>query len=120
MTQSRSPPFTFGPGKPLTAACCRRPISRDTDTDPAQVGELMGLYLLPQAWGKGLGRVLMAAAVAHLAVASYSQSTLWVLESNARARRFYAKAGWIEDGAVKQDDRLGFAITEVRYRRRLL
>jgi GNAT superfamily N-acetyltransferase len=93
---------------------------RDTDTDPAEVGEPMGLYLLPQAWGKGLGRVLMAAAVAHLAVASYSQSTLWVLESNARARRFYAKAGWIEDGAVKQDDRLGFAITEVRYRRRLL
>jgi GNAT superfamily N-acetyltransferase len=93
--------------------------TRDTDTDPEQIGELIGLYLLPEAWGKGLGRKLMVAAVEHLTAAGYSQATLWVLESNARARRFYAKAGWTEDGTVKQDDRLGFPITEVRYRTRL-
>lgn len=93
--------------------------TRDTDTDPVRVGELIGIYLLPEAWGKGLGRKLLAAAVEHLAAAGYSQATLWVLDSNARARRFYAKAGWAEDGAVKQDDRLGFPITEVRYRRPL-
>jgi RimJ/RimL family protein N-acetyltransferase len=93
--------------------------TRDTDTDPAEVGEVMGIYLLPDAWGQGLGRTLMAAAVEHLADDGYSQVTLWVLESNARARRFYSRAGWAEDGAVKQDDRLGFPITEVRYRRQL-
>jgi hypothetical protein len=35
------------------------------------------------------------------------------------SRRFYAKGGWAEDGAVKQDDSLGFPMTEVRYRRPL-
>ena len=92
--------------------------SRDTDTPPTQVGELIGIYLLPEAWGTGLGRDLMAAAVKHLAT-SYAQATLWVLESNMRARQFYAKAGWTPDGTMKQDDRLGFPIPEVRYRRRL-
>ncbi len=93
--------------------------TRDTDNDPARVAELVGIYLLPQVWGKGLGRNLITAAVEHLASAGYAQATLWVLESNVRARRFYAKAGWAEDGAVKQDDRLGFPITEVRYHRQL-
>jgi len=93
--------------------------TRDADADPAQVGELAGIYLVASAWGRGLGRSLMATALDRLAAAGYAQATLWVLESNARARRFYARAGWAEDGAVKQDDRLGFPMTEVRYRRRL-
>jgi GNAT superfamily N-acetyltransferase len=93
--------------------------ARDPDTDPAQVGELAGIYLVADAWGKGLGRSLMTTVLERLAAGGYEQATLWVLESNERARRFYAKAGWAEDGAVKQDDRLGFPITEVRYRRRL-
>jgi GNAT superfamily N-acetyltransferase len=93
--------------------------ARDTDTDPAHVGELIGIYLLADAWGKGVGRSLMITVMERLAAAGYSQATLWVLESNVRARRFYAQAGWCEDGAVKQDDRLGFPMIEVRYRRRL-
>jgi GNAT superfamily N-acetyltransferase len=91
--------------------------TRDPKMDPAQVGELVGIYLLPEVWDKGLGRKLLTAAVEHLTAAGYSQATLWVLESNARARRFYA--GWSEDGAVRRSDRLGFPITEVRYRRPL-
>jgi hypothetical protein len=42
-----------------------------------------------------------------------------VLDSNARARRFYACGGWSQDGAVKQDDSRGFVLNEVRYRRAL-
>ena len=53
------------------------------------------------------------------ATAGFTQATLWVLESNARARQFYAKGGWVEDGAVTQDDSHGFPISEVRYRRQL-
>jgi ribosomal protein S18 acetylase RimI-like enzyme len=93
--------------------------TRDPDGDPARTGELVGIYLLPGAWGRGLGRSLLAAAVERLTAAGYEQATLWVLESNARARRFYARAGWAADGAVQQDGRLGFPITEVRYHRRL-
>ncbi len=92
--------------------------SRDEDADPA-VGEVSTIYVLAEAWGRGLGRRLMAGAVQRLTGAGYAQATLWVLRTNARARRFYAAAGWSEDGAALEDASPGFPLAEVRYRRRL-
>jgi hypothetical protein len=48
--------------------------------------------------------------------AAYKLVTLWVLDTNTRARRFYEIAGFRSDGAVKVDDRDGFRLREVRYR----
>lgn len=93
--------------------------SRDVDADPRRTGNLATIYLLPQAWGTGTGRELMAAVVAGFAALGYAEATLWVLDSNDRARRFYAKAGWAEDGATRVDDSLGISLSEVRYRLRL-
>jgi len=93
--------------------------SRDPDADPATVGEIPAIYLAPPAWGTGAGRTLMAAAVAALADAGYTQATLWVMDSNARARRFYERAGWRLDGGAKRDELHGVQIDEVRYRRAL-
>jgi GNAT superfamily N-acetyltransferase len=90
--------------------------SRDDDADPT-VGEVAAIYALPTVWGTGVGRLLMGAALAGLAEAGYGQATLWVLETNARARRFYAAAGWRPDGAVKVGATRGFPLPEVRYRR---
>jgi GNAT superfamily N-acetyltransferase len=81
--------------------------ARDDDQDPATVGELGAIYLLPRAWGAGLGRELIRQAV------------LWVLDTNERARRFYAADGWRPDGAVKQEELDGAAMREVRYWRQL-
>jgi RimJ/RimL family protein N-acetyltransferase len=61
----------------------------------------------------------MDGAVAGLAQFGYVEATLWVLDANARARRFYERAGWAPDGAVMTDDSRGFRIREVRYRRTL-
>ncbi|MDQ2815654.1 MAG: hypothetical protein M3Z75_28380 [Actinomycetota bacterium] len=58
----------------------------------------------------------MGSAVAELARLGYADVILWVLDGNDRARRFYALAGWAEDGAHKTDGSRGFDITEVRYR----
>jgi GNAT superfamily N-acetyltransferase len=93
--------------------------SRDDDAGPGPTGEVFAIYLLPEAWGHGTGRQLMDAAVAGLTAAGYERAALWVLDGNARARRFYQAAGWTADGAVKQDDRWGFPLTETRYRRSL-
>jgi L-amino acid N-acyltransferase YncA len=92
--------------------------ARDRDAAPG-TGEVMALYLAPRAWDQGLGRELMAAALRHLADLGYRQVTLWVLDSNARARRFYEAAGLAADGAVKVDESHGFPLTELRYRRLL-
>lgn len=93
--------------------------TRDNDSGTVAVGEVYAIYLAPGAWGKGLGRALMAAALAHLAKCGYGEATLWVLDSNTRARRFYAAAGFQPDGAVKVDSSRGFPLAEVRYRRSL-
>lgn len=93
--------------------------SRDDDVDPGRVGEIKSIYLLPSAWGKGIGRRLMGAALGHLAEARFGLATLWVLDSNVRARRFYEAGGWSADGARKTDESRGFPVTEVRYQRAL-
>jgi hypothetical protein len=54
-----------------------------------------------------------------VAVSDGQVGGLWVLESNARARRFYARAGFTADGSAKQEDIAGSPVTEVRYRRPL-
>ena len=92
--------------------------TRDEDEDARRTGEVSAIYLMPDNWSTGLGRLLMAEAVRQLSGA-YEQATLWVLDSNDRARRFYTRNGWAEDGAVKVDDTWGFPCSEVRYRRAL-
>jgi hypothetical protein len=61
----------------------------------------------------------MTAALGRLAAAGFAQATLWVLDANARARRFYEAGGWSDNGSVRTEDFQGLRLTEVRYRRQL-
>jgi GNAT superfamily N-acetyltransferase len=94
-------------------------VGPSRDEDAVGDGELRAIYLLPDRWGQGLSRDLVAAALTALGGFGFPQATLWVLDRNQRARRFYTAAGWSHDGTAKQDDSFGFPITEVRYRRNL-
>ena len=91
--------------------------SRDEDADSARVGELTAIYVAPETWSSGAGRLLMAASLERLAAFGVEEATLWVLEDNPRARRFYQAAGWTADGRVKDDEFLGTPVREVRYRK---
>ncbi|MEU4695201.1 GNAT family N-acetyltransferase [Actinoplanes sp. NPDC023714] len=86
--------------------------------DPS-TGQLFAIYVLPSLWGTGCGRQLMDAGVASLTASGFTSATLWVLEENVRARRFYEAAGWHWDGATLLDDSRGFPLHEIRYRRAL-
>jgi ribosomal protein S18 acetylase RimI-like enzyme len=90
--------------------------SRDVDTDSKLTGEVQALYVLPEYWGEGVGQLLMAAGLRRLAESGYRETTLWVLATNDRARRFYEANGWWPDGTTKTDDSRGFSLFEVRYR----
>lgn len=92
--------------------------SRDPDAD-GDVGEIQTIYLDPPAWGGGLGSALLHAAEAELARAGFASATLWVLETNAKARRFYERHGWAPDGGTQQHDWVAFTAPDVRYRRTL-
>jgi ribosomal protein S18 acetylase RimI-like enzyme len=73
--------------------------SEDGDADE-RVAEVYAIYLDPERVGTGLGRVLFEHSVRDLADRGFETATLWVLESNARARRFYERAGWRLDGTA--------------------
>src|SRR5690606_24867170 len=88
------------------------------DEVPASTGELWAINLAPSAWGHGVGAILLEAAVSGLS-RDYRHAYLWVLETNARARRFYEKHGWACDGKVKVDDLRGFRLRELLYSRSL-
>lgn len=82
-------------------------------------GEIAGFYLLPEAWGRGVGRRLMTACLASFGDAGYQRATLRVLATNARAIRFYRRCGWYTDGVLEQDTMAGTPIRSVRYHRDL-
>jgi len=115
---SRSGVMVVHPGRELLGFARFGP-TRDEDDNDGKVGEIRAIYLLPEAWGQGIGKRLMCIALARITAAGYSQATLWVLQSNARARRFYETGGWVHDGGLKCDDSLGFPMHEVRYRKQL-
>jgi GNAT superfamily N-acetyltransferase len=73
--------------------------SRDEGA-PDGTGEIPAIYVHPDALGMGIGRQLFEEAIGKLREGGFARATLWVLEANARARRFYEKAGWSWDGTV--------------------
>jgi RimJ/RimL family protein N-acetyltransferase len=84
------------------------------DDDVTGAGEVFAIYLLAEHWGTGIGRRLMEAVTESLVEAGFKEAVLWVLEGNARARRFDEAAGWLRDGAAKDDERDCFNLSEVR------
>ncbi|MFI0741024.1 GNAT family N-acetyltransferase [Streptomyces sp. NPDC021100] len=87
---------------------------RDDDV-PAPAGELYALYVRPALVGTGVGRALCAGALEGARERGDARLGLWVLRENARARRFYARAGFAADGAERVDVVEGEPVVEVRY-----
>jgi GNAT superfamily N-acetyltransferase len=86
--------------------------------DERDVGELYAIYVEPQRWSTGTGRLLIERCEEELRE-SFGVATLWVLEDNPRARTFYERAGWSPDGGRKSEERWGVRAPEVRYRKAL-
>jgi len=60
---------------------------------------LHGFYVLPEHWGTGVADELHDAALAEQR--DCAELRLWVLEANARARRFYERHGWRPNGETR-------------------
>jgi len=88
--------------------------SRDPGADD-DTGEVYAIYVEEDVAGTGVGTELLGSAIAWLTERGFARATLWVLEGNARARRFYEREGWTLDGAAKSDPREDFTMDEVRY-----
>jgi ribosomal protein S18 acetylase RimI-like enzyme len=69
-------------------------------------------------WRQGVGRALMAAALADLSARGYADATVWSFAANERANAFYEVRGFTRDGAQRTEEAWAH-LTEVRYRRPL-
>lgn len=98
-------------------AFCQMIASRDPDDDASQVGHITSLHVLPQLRGRGYGRVLLDHVLAEFRRRGFAEVTLWVLEENWKARRFYERCGLQLDGRSKTYSNT--KVPEVRYRIRL-
>jgi ribosomal protein S18 acetylase RimI-like enzyme len=125
--EARASRYVFdqaNPAGPLTlvavdgdAICGFVTTSASRDADLQGAGEIRAIYVDPDRWGGGVGRLLMATAVGELGRARFSQAALWVLEDNDRAQRFYELDGWQRDGSKRTEIFGGSAVSELRYRR---
>lgn len=128
--EDRMARYTFdqtGPDQPhTTVAVDDGTICGFTTTGPARdddvpgAGEVLALYVDPGAWGRGVGRLLMAEARADLSGRQgYAHTVLWVLVGNQRAERFYRADGWLPDGERRDENIWGVQASEARWRRSL-
>ena len=80
-------------------------------------GEIISIYLLPEYWGKGCGKLLFSAVVEQLEAMGYQDLFLWVLEGNQRARAFYERMGFRPNGTYVDDEIGGMPVREMQYRK---
>jgi ribosomal protein S18 acetylase RimI-like enzyme len=90
----------------------------DDDADPG-TAQLFAIYLVPEAAGRGIGSVLLGRAEELMRAAGSARATLWVLETNARARAFYERRGWAWDGTRSSHQVQCSNLPIVRYARAL-
>jgi ribosomal protein S18 acetylase RimI-like enzyme len=76
--------------------------------------ELYAIYVLPRAWGSPAATRLMSAALEAARARGEKAVILWVLEDNPRARRFYEREGWREEG-TGETEYLGVTARVVLY-----
>jgi GNAT superfamily N-acetyltransferase len=81
---------------------------------PDRCAELYALYVAPGWWSTGTGRALMHRVLDETRSEGYPRITVWVLERNARARRFYERAGFRLQDRSHVLPELG-GVTEIRY-----
>jgi len=78
----------------------------ELDGEPAGVAGCLaewldGLYVRRQFWGRGVGRTLHDEVLDRLRSGGSPRCHLWALEGNERARRFYERRGWRENGDTR-------------------
>lgn len=80
-------------------------ICPSRDPVDTNFGELDTIAVDPTMWRQGIGRGLMANALAYLVRDGYREAVLWTWANYDRGKAFYEKTGWFLDGRTRNDGR---------------
>ena len=104
----------------LLGFCAHGP-AHDAGDSLTSAWEIYSLHVQPRLRGGGIGTILFNEGLDSGRRAAASPLTLWVVATNAPARRFYEGKGMQADGATKDRELApGITLHEVRYRIPLL
>ena len=125
----RASRYTFGDldtGQPQTTVavdgdviCGFATVALCRDEDMSSAGELYAIYVHPDWWNRGVGRMLIKDARERLVDQGFHEAVLWVLVGNERAESFYDLDGWRPDGQRRLVEVHGITVDEIRYLRPL-
>ena len=76
-----------------------------SDSDAPDRGHLFSLYVAPTKAGKGIGMATLSAAIERVTSRGALEMSLWVFSRNERAKSLYARAGFVESGRTRTDER---------------
>ncbi len=92
--------------------------TRDADLAD-NYGEIISIYVLPEYWHMGFGRLMLDWVTRELKKLGYTDCSLWTLEDNLRAQRAYERFGFMRDGSRKSQEFCGKDVWEIRYRKEI-
>ena len=103
-------------GADLLGFCAHGP-THNADEDLTSAWEVYSLHVRPRLRGGGIGTILFNEGVNAARRAGAQRLVLWVVATNAPARRFYERKGMQPDGVQKGRELApGIILHEVRYR----
>ncbi|GAA0222150.1 GNAT family N-acetyltransferase [Actinomadura nitritigenes] len=70
--------------------------------DEGAAAELVGMWVAPSARGRGIGDLLVRAALEWTADRGFAELRLWVFEGNRHAERLYARHGFARTGRAER------------------
>jgi ribosomal protein S18 acetylase RimI-like enzyme len=126
--EERADRYTFGdpdPQQPFTTVALEDGAIRAFVTigpaipQTSGAGHLMALYVDPERWRRGLGRMLLAEGCRQLVERGHREAVLWVLVGNRAAEQLYLNCGWVVDGEIEPQEVWGVKVNNQRYRYRL-
>ncbi len=85
----------------------------DPDQDSKTCAELHSIFVRPESWGMGVGKLLLRSSLEEMKALGYERASLAVLVQNERARHLYESVGFHPDRSSVEELREGDQVCQI-------
>jgi GNAT superfamily N-acetyltransferase len=80
----------------------------------ADLAHVWAVFVAREHWGDGTGTALLRALTEQMRAQGFGSARLYTPAGQARARRFYAREGWTDQGPPELVAAIGLELVELR------